>query len=272
MQVLRRPCATLMVASLLQRAPVASAVQHRMHDFGIAARAARAESMASAVKADIEDDSGPSCLLQVESTVRRGAAAAAKADVAVAPNKAALLAKEVEAVLQKSQPQEAAPATEEAAPAREQEESSGKHYSTLLLIELFPFVAMFGVDRFYLGQVGLGIAKFLVCTCTLGLGGLVWGAVDFLAITINALKGNANLHAAGMHADFDATEGSSDRNFKIAVLDLVMVPAWAALAWAIWAYRKKQRLEALRQAAMKSSHYGSAAGSAPSAATATHGG
>lgn len=54
---------------------------------------------------------------------------------------------------------------------------STKSYITALLLSFF--VGVFGIDRFYLGQTGLGIAKLL----TFGGCG-VWSLVDFILIAM----------------------------------------------------------------------------------------
>ncbi len=54
---------------------------------------------------------------------------------------------------------------------------SSKSYVTALILSLF--VGFLGVDRFYLGYTGLGIAKFFT------LGGLgVWALIDFIMIAM----------------------------------------------------------------------------------------
>ena len=58
---------------------------------------------------------------------------------------------------------------------------SDKDYTTALIISLF--VGVFGIDRFYLGQVGLGVAKLL----TLGGCG-IWALIDFILIAMRKVN------------------------------------------------------------------------------------
>lgn len=63
---------------------------------------------------------------------------------------------------------------------------SSKSYTTALLLSFF--VGVFGVDRFYLGQTGLGVAKLLT-----GGGCGIWALVDFILIAmrkVNDSQGN----------------------------------------------------------------------------------
>jgi len=297
----------LAVCVLSQQAILGTAVMHRMHDFGIAARQVKARDASAALSVDIGEESDTSCLLQVDSAAvkRSGAAATTVAPAAVQAEAALLQAKEKNRALQLAEQVKAAlhnammtaedaeAVAAEATPgttpraalsaviansstvAEKQEDQAAskqnlKRHSTLLLIELFPFAAFLGLDRLYLGNIGLGIAKLIVCICTFGIGGLVWGSIDLIAITMNAMQGKESINTLGMHATFE--EGHSDRSYAIAVLDLVMVPCWIALAWGVRSWRQRQRLEALRLAGMKSSHYGAGASAAAAKTGLTHGG
>lgn len=61
------------------------------------------------------------------------------------------------------------------APATEQ-----KDWMVALLLSIL--LGGWGVDRFYLGYVGLGIAKLAVTICTCGIGGLIWWIYDIIQI------------------------------------------------------------------------------------------
>ena len=62
-----------------------------------------------------------------------------------------------------------------------------KHPTTALILSIF--LGTLGVDRFYIGHVGLGVAKLLLAWLTFG----IWTIIDWFLI-INATK-KANLAA-----------------------------------------------------------------------------
>ena len=53
------------------------------------------------------------------------------------------------------------------------------------------FLGSFGVGRFYLGHVGLGIAQILVTLFTCSLGGWIWGLVEGIMILNGSIKTDA---------------------------------------------------------------------------------
>ena len=54
------------------------------------------------------------------------------------------------------------------------------------------FLGAWGVHRFYLGHVGIGIAQIAVTLCTCGIGG-VWGLIEGILV----LTGSINTDAEG---------------------------------------------------------------------------
>lgn len=69
-----------------------------------------------------------------------------------------------------------------------------KDPTTALLLSLFtPAVLFSGVDRFYIGDVGLGIGKLLTCG---GLG--IWTIVDWFLITDATRDNNAEILQAAL--------------------------------------------------------------------------
>ncbi len=54
----------------------------------------------------------------------------------------------------------------------------------LVAVLLAAFLGFFGVDRFYLGHTGLGVAKLAVSIVTCGLGGIIWQYVDLFLIVL----------------------------------------------------------------------------------------
>ncbi len=59
-----------------------------------------------------------------------------------------------------------------------QTKAGGKSWIVALLLSFF--LGCFGVDRFYLGYTGLGIAKLLTCG-----GAGIWSIIDFILIAVN---------------------------------------------------------------------------------------
>ena len=57
---------------------------------------------------------------------------------------------------------------------------------TTLLLSIF--VGALGVDRFYTGQVGLGIGKLLVTIFTCGYAGWIWWLIDVISIATGSYR------------------------------------------------------------------------------------
>lgn len=57
-----------------------------------------------------------------------------------------------------------------------------KEWLVALLLSIF--LGFFGIDRFYLGYTGLGIAKLLITIFTCGIAGWIWWLVDIILIAI----------------------------------------------------------------------------------------
>lgn len=207
----------------------------------------------------------------VEAVLHEAKATAAAAQAVAAETASSSTPRAASLAEEQATSAENAEASRKVAETKETTEASPKSSLVLLLIELFPITWILGLNNFYLGNIGLGIAKLLVSVFTLGLGGLIWGGIDFIAIIANALAHKESIHVLGMNAQFE--KGMADKAYAMAVLDLAMLPCWMALAWGFWSWRKRQRLEALRQNAMKSSHYGQRnSAAAPGERLLTHGG
>lgn len=79
----------------------------------------------------------------------------------------------------------AAPAAPPSYPGQQAPLAPGERdWLTALLLAIF--LGYLGVDRFYLGQTGLGILK-IVATLACGLG-FIWWLVDVILIATNSLK------------------------------------------------------------------------------------
>ncbi len=61
-----------------------------------------------------------------------------------------------------------------------------KDWLTALLLSIF--LGYLGVDRFYLGYIGLGILKLFISLITLGFGAWVWWIIDIILIATNRLR------------------------------------------------------------------------------------
>ncbi len=54
----------------------------------------------------------------------------------------------------------------------------------LVAVLLAAFLGLLGIDRFYLGHTGLGVAKLAVSVLTCGLAGIIWQYVDLFLILL----------------------------------------------------------------------------------------
>lgn len=116
----------------------------------------------------------------------------------------------------------------------------------LVLIEAFPPLWLLAVDRFYLGAYKTGIVKLVVSLATCGVGGAVWGLVDFLAVMVNSLSCSPAIERFGLGAVFTASE--VDTAFYVAIVAIALWPSLVIIGRAIWWWRRRQRDEMLREA------------------------
>jgi len=116
----------------------------------------------------------------------------------------------------------------------------------LMVIDMFPPLWMLGIDRLYLGSITTGIAKLAVCVFTCGVGGVVWGLVDFASVVSNALRKEDSIEAFGMDATFRKDEVGVA--FWLAIVDILAVPLLVSGTCRWWQYRKSLRDQILSSA------------------------
>ena len=67
---------------------------------------------------------------------------------------------------------------------------SQKHFVAVILEVL---LGGLGIDRMYMGRIGLGILKLIVGLVTFGVGAAIWGIVDYILISSGkAIDGDGN--------------------------------------------------------------------------------
>lgn len=116
----------------------------------------------------------------------------------------------------------------------------------LVLIEAFPPLWLLAVDRFYLASYRTAIAKLTVSLATCGVGGLVWGLIDFTVVMLNSLHRGPTLERFGLGAAFSPAE--VETSFYVAIVVIAFWPSLVLLARGIWWWRRRQRDEMLREA------------------------
>jgi TM2 domain-containing membrane protein YozV len=68
--------------------------------------------------------------------------------------------------------------------------TSGEAKSKLAAGLLGVFIGGFGIHRFYLGYVGIGIAQIIVTICTCGVGH-IWGFIEGILILVGSIDKDA---------------------------------------------------------------------------------
>lgn len=89
----------------------------------------------------------------------------------------------------------------------------------LVILEIVPLCGPLGIDRFYLGNFSLAIAKCAVCICTCFVGGIIWGTIDAIVVIVNALGRKRSLNTLGMAAVFK--ESQVEPAFALAVVAII---------------------------------------------------
>ena len=70
---------------------------------------------------------------------------------------------------------------------------SEKHTPAVILSGLW-IPNILGVDRMYMGRVGLGILKLIVGIITIGFGAIIWGIVDYILIARGRARDGRKRH------------------------------------------------------------------------------
>jgi len=160
--------------------------------------------------------------LAADATASRRAAAAAAAAAAGEEEKPAPMMVAASAVLGSSVLLKTAETAEDLEPAASPE-LARKSKVVLILIEILPFVPMFGVDRLYMGNIGTGILKLCVTFCTLGVGGVVWSLVDGIAIFLNCLDLSDTINVLGFKANFPPHDLKTARTLAFVYVAVLFV-------------------------------------------------
>jgi len=110
----------------------------------------------------------------------------------------------------------------------------------LAAIEMIPPLGVFGMDRLYLGQPVLAVAKMLSFFCTFGVVGSIWALFDAWVIAQNCILESQHLEQFGMAAWFTGEEWQMQ---VAAVMGLLIVLIWVLhiIYLAVMAYRSIQQ-------------------------------